>query len=68
MEKMREREPPFAEQALHLIKASGLLNAVSEFARMMDAYSVGLEGLRAEHYFESVAFSFAGVAFGLDLG
>lgn len=53
---------------MHLIKASGLLNAVSEFARMMDAYSDGLEGLRAEHYFESVAFSFSGVAFGLDLG
>lgn len=33
---------------------------------MMDAYSDGLEGLRAEHYFESVAFSFAGVDFGLD--
>lgn len=32
MEKMRD--PPFAEQALNLIKTRGLLNAMSEFEKM----------------------------------
>lgn len=59
MEKMRD--PPFAEQALNLIKTRGLLNAMSEFEKMK-AYSEWLEGLRAEPYL-SLAFSFAGVAF-----
>lgn len=53
--------PPFAEQALNLIKTRGLLNAMSEFEKMK-AYSEWLEGLRAEPYL-SLAFSFAGVAF-----
>lgn len=59
MEKMRD--PPFAEQALNLIKTRGLLNAMSEFEKMK-AYSEWLEGLRAEPYL-FLAFSFAGVTF-----
>lgn len=58
MEKMRD--PPFAEQALNLIKTRGLLNSMSELEKMK-AYSEWLEGLRAKPYF-SLGFSFAGVA------
>lgn len=47
MEKMRD--PPFAEQALHLIKTRGLLNEMPKFARM-NAYSEWPGGLRAERY------------------
>lgn len=57
MEKMRD--PPFAEQALNLIKTRGLLNEMPKFERM-NAYSEWREGLRAEHYLAVLLGSFSG--------